>query len=136
MQKFLFLCFISFFKIGYAQGDSCSYKIDSIRMDTIYFISEQNPEFPGGLDSLHKFIIENIDLKGLDPVICYQGVVYSEFVVNTDGSIDRIQILKGFEPHSSRVIELIRKFPRWIPAKCKEKSVAYKYVLPIKFNLH
>ena len=58
---------------------------------------EEMPEYPGGIPELMKFISENISYPEDAIKNNIQGRVILRFVVNTDGSVDRIQILRGID---------------------------------------
>jgi len=96
----------------------------------------RDAEFPGGLEGMKLFIEENLvfpeDIKKLG----ISGIVYVSFIVGTNGTVTEIKILRS--PHSKlseSVIAMIKKMPRWKPAKNHNVISEYKAVLPVKFTL-
>jgi periplasmic protein TonB len=112
--------------------EKCVSKFDSIYNRTIYTVVDTMPEFPGGNDSLIKFIENNLTWPndGAD----FQGTVYISFIVESDGSLTNKTILKGICEHADKeALRLINIMPKWIAGKCKGKTVPVKYVIPLKF---
>ncbi len=96
--------------------------------------AEKMPEYKGGLDSLYKFLHRNIKSskdKG-------QGNVYVRFVVEKDGTITRPNILKSLTNSKAlddEVLRVIKKMPKWIPARNNGQAVAVYMTIPITFRL-
>jgi len=96
--------------------------------------AEKMPEYKGGLDSLYKFLHRNIKSskdKG-------QGNVYVRFVVEKDGTITRPNILKSLtnsKALDAEVLRVIKKMPKWIPARNNGQTVAVYMTIPITFRL-
>ncbi len=101
----------------------------------VFMRIEEMPEFPGGMDSLKVFIIRHtkypqslID-EGLD------GIVYVRFIVDVDGSVKSLEVLRGLSPEANkealRVIKLTDK--KWTPGKQGGKLIAVSMVIPVKF---
>ena len=96
--------------------------------------AEKMPEYKGGLDSLYKFLHRNIKSskdKG-------QGNVYVRFVVEKDGTIKRPNILKSLTNSKAlddEVLRVIKKMPKWIPARNNGQAVAVYMTIPITFRL-
>jgi protein TonB len=106
------------------------------KADEILTIVEQQPEFPGGLSALHKYLKDNI----IYPVVAQEngikGKVTLKFVVNREGLISQIQILKGVDPSLDReAIRVVQSMPKWIPGKQNGKTVNVWFTLPIDFQL-
>jgi TonB family protein len=118
----------------FGQG-SISAKKDSAKSDgKIFTLVEEMPQFPGGEKELHKFLTGNIkyplDLQGKKG----NNTVYLTFVVEKDGSIRDIKILRGInEAIDSDVMRVMLMMPKWIPGKQNGKTVNVQFMLPIKF---
>ena len=102
----------------------------------IYDIVEENPRFPGGEEACMKWLSDNIKY----PPICVeqgiQGRVYAQFVVNKDGSIVDIKIVRSPDPYLSKEAERVLKMmPKWSPGKQRGKPVRVKFSLPVMFRL-
>jgi TonB family protein len=94
------------------------------------------PQFPGGKDSLNKFIQENTILPAdlFDSYI--QGSVYVQFTVDRNGKIHNIIIIKGVtKEYNDIAISIIKKMPKWIPGKIGETPICTTLVVPVKFIL-
>lgn len=90
------------------------------------------PEYPGGNDSLLKFI--NYNLKNpLEETV--QGIVKVLFIVEKDGSLTNIKIAKSLgEAYDNEAIRVVKLMPKWIPGKENGNPMSVKVLLPIKFK--
>ena len=104
--------------------------------EQIYTKVDQQPLFPGGQESLDRFLNKNliypITLKEQhirERVVC-------QFVVNTDGSVSDIKVVRSnnqaFNAEALRVLDLM---PRWEPGLVNGKPVRTQYSLPINFDV-
>lgn len=110
--------------------------VEEVDENQIYDIVEENPRFPGGDEACMKWLSENIKY----PPICVeqgiQGRVYAQFVVNKDGSIVDIKIVRSPDPYLSKEAERVLKMmPKWSPGKQRGKPVRVKFSLPVMFRL-
>jgi TonB family protein len=107
---------------------------------TVYNFAEVMPEFPGGNDSMRKFIQDNI---GRNPVQrccigCKQGTVFISFIVETDGSITAIKaekVVPGAPEFTSEALRVVGLFPKFSPATNNGKTVRCKYYVPVRFTV-
>jgi len=110
--------------------------VEVVAQETVFNVVEQQPEFPGGAGALMGYLGKNIKYPAAASRANVSGKVYLSFVVNTDGSIQDIQILKGLgfgcDEESKRVIAAM---PKWKPGKQSGRSVRVKYNLPVSFVL-
>ena len=101
-----------------------------------FIIVEEMPEYPGGIPELLKFIGENIYYPEDAISNNIQGRVILKFVVNTDGSIDRIQILRGIDSSlDNEAIRVVKTLPRFRPGKQGGVPVPVWFQLPVLFRL-
>jgi periplasmic protein TonB len=104
--------------------------------EQIFTVVEQQPEFPGGIAEMYKFLGKNIKYPSAASRANVTGKVFLTFVVNTDGSIQDVQVLKGLgfgtDEEAQRVV---RTMPKWKPGKQSGRPVRVKYNLPINFQL-
>ena len=110
--------------------------VEEVDENQIYDIVEENPRFPGGDEACMKWLSENIKY----PPICVEqgirGCVYAQFVVNKDGSIVDIKIVRSPDPYLSKEAERVLKMmPKWSPGKQRGKPVRVKFSLPVMFRL-
>lgn len=104
--------------------------------DRIYDVVDENAQFPGGDEACFKCIEENLRYPSVCQEQGIQGRVIVRFVVNCDGSITDIEIVRSPDPNLSREAErLVRVMPNWKPARQGGKTVRSRYNLPILFRL-
>lgn len=99
-------------------------------------IPGQKAFFPGGMKAMYQYLRENLEYPALAKELGITGTVYLEFMVEKDGSITNIKVLRpiggGCTEEAMRVVQ---EMPNWIPAKQLRKPVKTKMALPIKFSL-
>jgi protein TonB len=110
---------------------------DSIISDsTIYYIVDILPEFPGGELKLNEFIRENLVYPEKALKMNIQGRVYISFVVEKDGSLTNLEILKGIGYGcDEEVLRLVKSMPKWIPGYEEGEVKRFQYYLPAEFKL-
>lgn len=108
----------------------------SQKNDQIFDVVEQMPEYPGGMQALFEFLKENIKYPEDAQKQKVEGRVLAKFVVETDGSISNIEVVKhAFPSLDAEAVRVIQAMPKWSPGKQKGQAVRVKYVVPINFNL-
>lgn len=101
-----------------------------------YSVVEKMPEFPGGFNALFKYLAMNIRYPPLALNSGIQGRVFINFVVESDGSISNVRLLRGIGGGcDSEALRVVRKMPKWIPGVQKGKPVRVSYNLPVKFTM-
>lgn len=90
------------------------------------------PQFPGGAEALEKFIKNNYK----NPKDEIRGKVYINFVIEKDGALSDIKIIRdiGYET-GAEAVKVMKKSPKWIPGKLKNKFIRTSYILPISVNI-
>ncbi len=102
----------------------------------IYTVVNQQPDFPGGEKALVAYIKNNLKYPSFASENGIQGRVTLSFVVEKDGSISNIEILRSpAEELSQEAIRLVKSMPKWKPGVLKGENVRVKYVLPVTFRL-
>ena len=95
--------------------------------------SEDMPIFPG---NINKWISKNIKYPSLAADNGIQGKVYLKFVVEKDGTISNIEVVRGVDLSLDKeAVRVISKMPKWKPGKQRGKPVRVSYNLPITFQL-
>jgi TonB family C-terminal domain len=112
-----------------------------INYDDIIFVAvEENPIFPGDGDSnsnFMKWIAENIKYPPVAAENGIQGRVHCQFIVNADGSVSDVTILRSIDPSLDReAVRVLRSMPRWKPGKQQHKAVRVKLSVPVNFRLN
>jgi len=102
----------------------------------VFTIVEEMPSFPGGDIERNKFLAKNIVYPQQASENGIQGTVYVSFIVDTDGKIEDVKILRGIgggcEEEALRVVKLM---PRWKAGRQDGKTVRILYTMPIYFKL-
>lgn len=102
----------------------------------IFMVVESMPEFPGGEASLYKYLAENIKYPQMAKESGIQGRVFVTFVVERDGSVTDVRVLRGIGGGcDEEAVRVVKNMPRWTPGKQRGKSVRVQYNLPVKFTL-
>ncbi|MGB0933130.1 MAG: energy transducer TonB [Lishizhenia sp.] len=108
----------------------------TLKLETIIDEPDVYAQYPGGAKNMKTFIKENIKYpkRALNEDI--EDKVYLSFIVELDGSLTDISVLKGVSDElnieSKRVIKTM---PKWKPAIYKGKEVRSKVIMPISFIL-
>ena len=102
----------------------------------VYDVVEQMPHFPGGDAALMQFLRENIKYPETAEKHGIQGRVICTFVVEDDGSVTNVQILRSVDDLLDKeAVRMIQAMPKWVPGKQNGEPVFVKYTLPITFKL-
>lgn len=104
---------------------------------TIYQVVEQQPEFPGGMQALMKYLKDKINYPRISRENNSQGKTYVNFVVNTDGSICDVEVMKssGDVYLDREAVRVVEAMPKWTPGKQSGKAVRVRFTLPVTFRL-
>ena len=104
--------------------------------EEIFVAVEQQAEFPGGQGALMKFLSNNIRYPESAQQNDIQGRVIVNFVVEKDGSIGNVTVVKGVDRDLDReAIRVVKKMPRWQPGKNNGVAVRSYFNLPVTFRL-
>jgi protein TonB len=104
--------------------------------DTIFKVVEKDPEFPGGLSALYEYLRNNIVYPKIAREVNIQGTVYLSFVVEKDGSLSNIQIIRSPDQLlSDEAFRVVSAMPDWSPGLQRNKPVRVSFSLPIRFTL-
>lgn len=102
----------------------------------IFTVVENDPEFPGGMEALYKYLRDNIKYPQLARDNNITGRVYVTFVVERDGSIANPRVLKDIGGGCGQeAIRVVKSMPKWTPGKQRGKAVRVQFNLPVSFNL-
>lgn len=106
--------------------------------DSIYVADsvDTQPEYPGGKAELYKYLGNNIRYPKEAQDKFIQGKVYAKFVINVDGSIGEVKIVRSVHKLlDDETVRVIKTMPNWIPAEHKGQKVAVWYKLPINYKI-
>ena len=102
----------------------------------VFEVVEQMPSFPGGDAALMKYLQENTHYPTIAAENGVQGRVVVGFVVEKDGSITDVTVIKSQDPSLDReAARVVKSMPRWIPGKQNGSAVRVKYQVPVTFRL-
>ncbi|AWH83721.1 hypothetical protein HYN59_00695 [Flavobacterium album] len=98
--------------------------------DTVYAHVQLQPEFPGGMKAFYKYISDNFKPnKG--------GKMLVTFVVEADGSVTEVKIVKGINAKwDKKLYKIIENSPKWEPGSQDGKPIRASYRLPLTINLN
>ena len=103
----------------------------------VFVVVETMPEFPGGQQALFKYLSENVKYPVIAQENGIQGRVICQFVVNKDGAIVDVEVVRsGGDPSLDKeAVRVIKSMPKWNPGKQRGKAVRVKYTVPVNFRL-
>lgn len=102
----------------------------------VFDVVEQMPSFPGGAAALMKFLSDNIKYPVVAQENGVQGRVVVSFVVERDGSITDVKVVRSVDPSLDReATRVVKSMPKWIPGKQNGSAVRVKYNVPVSFRL-
>ena len=102
----------------------------------VFDIVEQQPLFPGGPAALMKYLSENTKYPVVAQENGVQGRVTVQFVVEKDGSISDVHVLRGVDPSLDKeAVRVVKSMPRWTPGKQNGITVRVNYRVPVLFRL-
>lgn len=104
----------------------------------VFTIVEQMPEFPGGEAAFFKYLQANLKYPAMEKENNISGTVHLTFVVDKDGVIKDIQVLRGVKGGPAlekEAVRVVANMPPWKPGKNNGHPVKVQYNLPIRFTL-
>lgn len=109
---------------------------EELEEEEIFTSAEEQPEFPGGPSKLMEYVQKNLKYPMQARESDIQGRVYVGFVVEKDGSITKVQVLKGIGGGcDEEAIRVVQSLPKFKPGKQRGNPVRVQYTLPIVFKL-
>ena len=102
----------------------------------IFQIVEEMPAFPGGEAKLMEYVGKNIKYPQIARETGIQGRVFIGFVVEPDGSVSNVKLLRGIGGGcDEEAMRVVKSMPKWKPGKQRGKAVRVQYMLPVNFRL-
>ncbi len=109
---------------------------DEVVEQEIFQIVEEMPSFPGGEAKLMEYVGKNIKYPQIARETGIQGRVFVGFVVEPDGSISNVKLLRGIGGGcDEEAMRVIKSLPKWKPGKQRGKAVRVSYQIPVFFKL-
>ena len=102
----------------------------------VFEVVEQMPSFPGGTTALMQYLSKNTKYPPVAEENGIQGRVVCSFVIERDGSVSDVRIIKSVDPSLDKeAIRVVSSMPKWIPGRQNGQMVRVKYNLPVTFRL-
>ena len=104
--------------------------------ERIYQVVEVQPEFPGGMKSMMRFLQDNIRYPEEAAKVGKQGRAFVQFVVMADGTLNDVVIMKstGTQSLDDEAVRVVKSMPKWNPGKQGGKAVNVRFTLPVNFK--
>ncbi len=110
---------------------------EEIEDDYIFEIVEDEPEFPGGQQALQQYLRDNIRYPTRARESGVEGTVFVTFVVEPDGSITNVEVLRGIGAGcDDEAVRVVQNMPNWEPGKQRGQPVRVQFNLPVRFVLN
>ena len=133
MKKFIIMALMAVFGLTTVSAQKT---VVAKKNQKVFDVVEQMPEYPGGQAALIEYISNNVKYPDDAAKKKVEGKVFVTFVVDTDGKITAVSLLrKVFPSLDAEAIRVISGMPNWIPGKQKGQVVRVKYTVPIMFRL-
>ncbi|MBQ2399167.1 MAG: energy transducer TonB [Muribaculaceae bacterium] len=109
---------------------------EPVKEEEIFVAVEQQPEFPGGTAALMKWLASNVRYPQMALENGISGRVIVKFVVEKDGSVSGVTLVRGVDKDLDReAIRVVKSMPKWQPGKNNGQAVRCYFNLPVNFKL-
>lgn len=105
----------------------------SDKQDAVYTKPETRPEFEGGIQAFYEYVKKNLKIPEVEQDVKSNVIV--SFIVEKDGSLSNIKILRDFVGMEKEITEMLTACPKWKPGTQDGKPVRVEYILPIAANI-
>ena len=113
-----------------------SVSVSQQQEEVVFTVVEVMPKYPGGDEARMKYLVNAITYPEKARQSGKQGTVYVSYVVEKDGGITNVKLLRGFDKECDDVaMEVIKNMPKWEPGLQRGKPVRVQFNMPIRFNL-
>ena len=106
--------------------------------ETVFIMGtlEQNPEFPGGMLGLQKYLAQAVKYPPIAQETGVQGTVYLTFIINKAGKVEQVKLMRGVDQSLDKeALRVVGSMPDWKPGRQGGNPVKVAYQVPIKFKL-
>jgi hypothetical protein len=131
MKKKIIL-FLSIIILQFVSAQSI--KDSKVVLPIEYNTVEVKPQFPGGINEFMKFVITNYRVPEEDEGAGATGVVEVSIVIDVDGSVTNVVIVKDVGVAGKEIKRVLSKCPKWNPGRQKGENVAVVYNFPVKIQ--
>ncbi len=113
--------------------------VEEEKVDEIFEVVEEQATPEGGMAAFYEFLKQNIKYPKQAKRMGIEGKVFVRFVVERDGSITDVQVVKGIDADgggcNAEAVRVVSMSPKWKPGKQRGKPVRSRMVVPIAFKL-
>ncbi len=110
---------------------------EEVEEDVIFTVVEDQPGFPGGDEARMRFLQENLRYPTMAREAGIQGTVFVTFVVERDGSVTDVRVLRGIGGGlDEEAVRVVRMMPKWNPGRQRGQAVRVQFNMPIRFVLN
>jgi TonB family protein len=107
------------------------------RQNMIYTTAEEQAAYPGGPLAFSEYVKKNLKYPVTARTSSIQGKVFITFVIERDGTLNDIKVLRGVRADiDAEAIRLVKASGKWMPAKYRNAAVRQQYTLPVSFDLY
>ena len=135
----LYLTLISFFVFFASFGQEIPVQATLIvgeTNDEVFVVVEIMPTYSGGTEAMYGYLKANLKYPEEELKTKTEGLVVVNFIVEKDGSLSNIKIVKGASANfDEEALRVVREMPVWIPGTQRDKPVRVSINLPIRFSL-
>ena len=133
MKKFLIMALMALFGLTTVSAQKT---VVAKKNQQVFDVVEKMPEYPGGQAALFEYLSTNVKYPADAEKKKVEGRVLVTFIVNTDGSITDIELVrKAFPSLDAEAVRVISGMPKWVPGEQKGQKVKVKYTVPLSFHL-
>ena len=133
MKKFIIMALMALFGLTTVSAQKT---VVAKKNQQVFDVVEKMPEYPGGQAALFEYLQKNVKYPADAEKKKVEGRVLVTFVVNTDGSITDIEVVrKTFPSLDAEAVRVISGMPKWKPGEQKGQKVRVKYTVPLTFRL-
>ena len=109
---------------------------DEVVEQEVFTIVEEMPSYPGGEAKMYEYLGKNIKYPQIARESGIQGRVFVNYVVEPDGSVSNVKVLRGIGGGcDEEAMRVVKAMPKWKPGKQRGKAVRVSYTLPVVFKL-
>ena len=142
--SFIFIAMMAYCTLAYSQSNDTDVANKECTSDTLktkqdnskkYEVVEQMPSFPGGINALMNYLNKNMKYPRAAENAGIQGRVVAQFIVDKDGSITNVKVVKSVHPLlDAEAVRVVESMPKWIPGMNKGEAISVRYTIPLTFK--
>ncbi|MDB5134777.1 MAG: energy transducer TonB [Mucilaginibacter sp.] len=123
-------------KIDEPVGNSDVKQVTEEDPNKIFTAVEKDPSFKGGIENFYAYLRKNVHYPAIAKENNVQGKVFLTFVVERDGSLTDIKVLRSLGSGTDEeAMRVLKASPRWTPGIQNGRPVRVQYTVPISFTL-